>query len=226
MGETSKRAAARAAEKWYDQYLVGTGIDIGCGDDPVTGTCGKWDLMDGDAELMAGLAPESFDWVYSSHCLEHVHHPEVALARWWELVKPGGYLIVMVPDEDLYEQGLWPPHFNTDHKSTWTAWKAQSWSAASRNLSTLIKDLPGGRLVSLKLYDTRYDYSLRQKVTANVVLSNVELAQAMEKEQKLTPEMLAKFPDQMRLMGFWPIDQTASPLCAEVSLEGIVQKDA
>jgi hypothetical protein len=39
-----------------------------------------------------------------------------ALARWWELVRPGGFLVFTVPDEAMYEQGVWPSTFNTDHK--------------------------------------------------------------------------------------------------------------
>jgi hypothetical protein len=45
-------------------------------------------------------------------------NPESALSQWWSLVKPGGYLIVVVPHEDLYEQGIWPSRFNSDHKAT------------------------------------------------------------------------------------------------------------
>jgi hypothetical protein len=46
-----------------------------------------------------------------------------ALARWLEIVKPGGYVIITVPDEDLYEKGVWPSHFNTDHKVSFTIGK-------------------------------------------------------------------------------------------------------
>ena len=46
--------------------------------------------------------------------------PRSAIAQWWGLVKPGGVLFVIVPDEDLYEQGFWPSRFNCDHKWTFT----------------------------------------------------------------------------------------------------------
>jgi hypothetical protein len=45
-----------------------------------------------------------------------MHDPEAALRQWWALVRPGGYLVVVVPHEDLYEQGMWPSAFNSDHK--------------------------------------------------------------------------------------------------------------
>lgn len=43
---------------------------------------------------------ESFDLVYSSHCLEHCHrHAVVAtLAHWADLLKPGGILRLAVPN--------------------------------------------------------------------------------------------------------------------------------
>ena len=41
-----------------------------------------------------------------------------ALEQWWQLVKPGGAMVIVVPDEDLYEQGAWPSLFNRDHSAT------------------------------------------------------------------------------------------------------------
>jgi hypothetical protein len=43
-----------------------------------------------------------------------------------------------VPDEDLYEQGIWPSEFNVDHKHTFTICKARSWSPVSINLTDLL----------------------------------------------------------------------------------------
>ena len=46
--------------------------------------------------------------------------PRSAIIDWYQLVKPGGYLIILVPDKDLYEQGAWPSMFNSEHKWTFT----------------------------------------------------------------------------------------------------------
>ncbi len=59
-----------------------------------------------------------YDFVFASHVLEHMD-PRAALEDWLSLVRPGG-LIVLVPDEDLYEQGHVPSLFNDDHKHTFT----------------------------------------------------------------------------------------------------------
>jgi len=84
---------------------VAQGIDNSCGNDPVTPDCLPGDREQGDAQELPGVAAEQFDWVYSSHCLEHLPDPWAAVGRCGEALKPGGWLLLPVPDEDLYEQG-------------------------------------------------------------------------------------------------------------------------
>jgi predicted SAM-dependent methyltransferase len=122
--ETRKSHDRRVREGWYDKYCPATenGIDIGCSDDPVHDHFDQWDMQfgDGDAVLMAGLAPETYHTVYTSHILEHVSDPPAALRRWFELVRPGGHLIINVPHRDLYEKRtLLPSIWNPEHASFW-----------------------------------------------------------------------------------------------------------
>jgi hypothetical protein len=160
MNETSKAAGRRISLGWYVKYLKGYGIDIGCGPDPITAHCREWDSQDGDAQYMKGLSNESFDWVYSSHCLEHMVDPYVALLNWWRLVKVGGHLIFAVPDEDLYEQGIWPSRWNLDHKWTFTVNKTgPKWSTKSVSLFELLATLPNSQVLSVATIDNGYDYS-------------------------------------------------------------------
>jgi SAM-dependent methyltransferase len=155
MNETTKaKPYWGAVEK---AATTGRGIDIGCGPDPVTPDARRFDLEDGDANVASQFVKEQFDFVYSSHCLEHMHDPRATILDWWKLVKPGGYLFIMVPDEDLYEQGVFPSRFNPDHKATFTLSKAQSWSPKSVNVLDLGQSLPGGQIVSLQLQDQGYD---------------------------------------------------------------------
>ena len=56
------------------------------------------------AELMASVADNTYDFVHSSHCLEHMRDPARAMHNWLRILKPGGHLVCLVPDEDLYEQ--------------------------------------------------------------------------------------------------------------------------
>ena len=97
---------------------------------PVSAKC-AWDLGDGDATFMESVKDETYDFVHSSHCLEHLLDPEKGLRNWFRILKPGGYLVVIVPDEDLYEQGVFPSTFNADHKWTFTISKSGSWSDKS-----------------------------------------------------------------------------------------------
>ena len=155
MNESSK------SKTWFSdaqrRALGGLVLDIGAGADPVVPGAVVFDLAQGDANRIVAFEPASFDCVYSSHCLEHMHEPVATLANWWSLVKPGGALFLIVPDEDLYEQGVFPSSFNSDHKSSFTLAKKRSWSPRSFNVFDLCMDLPGGRLESLCLNDIGYD---------------------------------------------------------------------
>lgn len=149
--EQSKAAKRRFHDgAFHARYFAGHGIDIGGKPDPLANYVGifarmqsvrTWDLEDGDAQLMAGVPDASFDFVHSSHCLEHMRDPVEALRHWLRILKPGGYLVVTVPDEDLYEHGFWPSRFNGDHKWTFTIAKPASWSARSINVADLLAGL-------------------------------------------------------------------------------------
>ena len=158
MDETSK--TKRIWRPLESSILQGRGIDIGCGPDPLNPQVRRFDQADGDANRISDFIKEEFDFVYSSHCLEHMHDPRAALAEWWKLVRPSGHLLFLVPDEDLYEQGVFPSRFNPDHKATFTLSKAQSWSPRSVNVLELARSLPGSELVDLTLHDHGYDRSL------------------------------------------------------------------
>jgi SAM-dependent methyltransferase len=97
--------------------------------------------------------------VYSSHCLEHLADPWRAVRRWWEVLRPGGHLLLVVPDEDLYEQGCWPSRFNTGHRWTFTIDKSRSWSPVSINLAQLVAQLPARHVIWLRTCDDGYEYA-------------------------------------------------------------------
>nr|QQZ49923.1 class I SAM-dependent methyltransferase [Phenylobacterium glaciei] len=151
MKELSKSIARRMADpNFARRWLVGEGLDIGGKPDPLSlytqffpGLTGVrvWDWEDGDAQQLAGVPPESLDFVHSSHCLEHLVDPKEGLASWFRVLKPGGFLVVTVPDEDLYEQGVFASTHNLDHKWTFTVLKARSWSERSVNLVELLSGL-------------------------------------------------------------------------------------
>lgn len=157
--ESAKAAERRTREGYFSKYLVGCGIDIGCGTDPVTADCAQWDWPQGDATDLVGIQAGAYDWVYSSHCLEHLVCPWRAIRRWWEVLRPNGHMLIVVPDEDLYEQGIWPSAFNPDHKWTFTIHKSQSWSPVSINLCDMVATLSHHRVIWLRLCSDGYDHS-------------------------------------------------------------------
>ncbi|NTW51581.1 MAG: class I SAM-dependent methyltransferase [Chlorobiaceae bacterium] len=171
MYESSKSVFHKLQDSRYaTRYLVGNGIDIGAGGDPLVqygelfplmASCRSWDLPDGDAELMEGIADNSFDFVHSSHCLEHMRNVSNALENWLRILKPNGHLICLVPDEDLYEQGVFPSTFNADHKHTFTIFKKTSWSNHSINVLALLSNLRQPiEIKKIELLDATYRYGL------------------------------------------------------------------
>jgi FkbM family methyltransferase len=150
MHEQSKAAKRRFNDgAFHTRYFVGKGLDVGAGPDglsryreffPKLESVRDWDLADGDAQLLAGVADGAFDFVHSSHSLEHMVDVRVALSNWIRAVRPGGFLVLLVPDEDMYERGHWPSRSNADHKWTFTTWKRETWSPKSVNLVDLVRE--------------------------------------------------------------------------------------
>lgn len=115
-GESSKARGRREREGFSEKYCKGNGLDVGYGGDPVVPNVRGWDFEHGDAQLLHGLDDESFDFVYSSHLLEHLPNVELALNNWSRVLKPGGFLILYLPHRDLYEKKEHlPSRFNDDH---------------------------------------------------------------------------------------------------------------
>lgn len=169
MKECSKSIARRLGDSNFSQrYFVGVGVDIGGKPDPLClyaelfsgiKSVKTWDWEDGDAQNMATVADGSFDFVHSSHCLEHLVEPLAGLKNWLRIIRPGGYLVITVPDEDLYEQGVFPSTFNKDHKWTFTIYKECSWSDRSINIIDMIKSLGEvAELVRLEQLSSTYRF--------------------------------------------------------------------
>lgn len=137
-------------------------LDVGAGGNPVVDYALSFDRIDGNAEILNEyFETKSFDVVFSSHCLEHMSNPKDAIFRWFSLVKPGGRLIIIVPDENLYEQGYFPSIFNPDHKYTFTINSTPSWSSKSLTITDLLFDIhkTNGQTEIVELQDMNYDHS-------------------------------------------------------------------
>jgi SAM-dependent methyltransferase len=148
MKEASKTLALLEPDE--RRLLAGEGIDIGCGDDPVAPHFQPFDRAQGDAADPARHLPpgRTFAVVFSSHCLEHLPDPAAALRAWWRLLRPGGSLVLVVPDAELYEHGYWPSIFNTDHRCRFSLG-----AGPGTDLRHLAASLPGAFLVTARIQD-------------------------------------------------------------------------
>jgi SAM-dependent methyltransferase len=171
MKECSKAIPRRLSQpNFINRYFVGDGIDIGGQPDPLAlyrelfrgmRSVRTWDRADGDAQFLHGIADDAYDFAHSSHCLEHLRDPAEGLRNWLRVVRPRGYVIFTVPDEDLYEQGDFPSSFNPDHQWTFTIFKPRSWHARSLNILTLVTNLgPDAEVIKIELLDSTFRYEL------------------------------------------------------------------
>lgn len=171
-GATSISIQRRIADhRFATRYFVGNGLDVGGGIDslalfkeffPLTKTISRYDMENGDAQFLRNVDDQAFDFLYSSHCLEHLRDAQQALTNWLRIVKTGGHLVVQVPDEDLYEQGTWPSRFNSDHKLSFTISKSKSWSPVSINVLDLLAGFTAhAQIISIALIDHGYRYNLQ-----------------------------------------------------------------
>ena len=117
-GETSKAHSRRVKEEFFSKYCNGVGLDIGFGSDLITKEAKGYDFEHGDAQYLIGLKDNFYDFVYSSHTIEHLPDPYEGIKNWFRVVKPGGYLIIYLPHRDLYEKKkTLPSRFNPDHRN-------------------------------------------------------------------------------------------------------------
>jgi ADP-heptose:LPS heptosyltransferase/predicted SAM-dependent methyltransferase len=146
-------------------YLRGRGIDLGAGDFKVLphvmsvdnchhncfGYNIKPDVYVQDAADLSVFASQSMDFVYSSHLLEHMEKPDECLKEWYRLVKPGGYLVLYLPHEDLYPK-MGEDGANPDHK----------WNLNNDMVIEWMKKLPAWDLVQNQVRNEEREYSFLQ----------------------------------------------------------------
>jgi predicted SAM-dependent methyltransferase len=113
----SEGNAAQFAIPYAKHICKGNGVDIGCNReewkfpgaiaiDPV--------LNDYDA---LNFPYENLDYIFSSHCLEHLYDWVDVLDYWTSKLRTGGVLFLYLPD---YSQEYWRPWNNRKHKNIFT----------------------------------------------------------------------------------------------------------
>jgi hypothetical protein len=88
-------------------YCKGKGIEVGAGLWPLPGAV-PLDIWRGPGagNALADIPDTSQDYVFSSHCLEHVEDWNSELDKWVGKLKPGGIIFLYLPHPDC---GIWNP---------------------------------------------------------------------------------------------------------------------
>lgn len=97
------------------RWCIGKGLDIGAGKWPLEFTHGKAEPVDfdrqiSDAKFLPGVEESSQDFIFSSHCLEHIADWISAIGRWRNVLRPGGVLFLYLPHpqfEPWQPNGAW-----------------------------------------------------------------------------------------------------------------------
>lgn len=172
MKEASKAMRRRANFTQYDEFFRGHGIDIGCGDDNIIQfadrfgilSCRGYDQKDGnDGETCLNIEDQSFDFLHSSHSLEHMPDPIKAVKNWIRVVRTGGYLVITVPDEVMYEKNRWPSIMTREHNWSFRM-KPESDLPRSLHVPSFFSQFQDVELVSIKYLDEGY-YETDQDLT-------------------------------------------------------------
>jgi SAM-dependent methyltransferase len=61
----------------------------------------KGKVIISDAVNISLIQDESYEFLFSSHCLEHIANPLKAINEWLRIIKNDGYIIIIVPEKSL-----------------------------------------------------------------------------------------------------------------------------
>jgi SAM-dependent methyltransferase len=95
------------------QFCKGRGLDVGAGKWPLPGSI-PVDIKDGGDAME--LPHGQFDYVFSSHCLEHLANPVAALEHWRSRLRQGGVLYLYLPSPEMR---YWRPENCRKHLHMW-----------------------------------------------------------------------------------------------------------
>lgn len=125
--ETERSHKKRMQNGFYEKYMYGDGLDIGYRGsiewaepvlDDAIGIDRDYPKYDG---IHLPFDDNSMDYVFSSHCLEHITDYSRTIEEWFRVLKLNGRLIIIVPHQHIYEKKInLPSQWNSDHKRFYT----------------------------------------------------------------------------------------------------------
>ena len=110
--------AAKFIVPFAKQFCKGRGVDVGCnridwglkGAVPIDPLINNYQALD--------FPFDNLDYIFSSHCLEHIDNWVEVLEYWETKIKRGGIIFLYLPH---YSQEYWRPYNNKKHKHIFTA---------------------------------------------------------------------------------------------------------
>lgn len=161
VGTESRRSYKEKCENgFFDKYMSGKGCELGYasyekGCLPILPDCDGYDKGTNGYDGLNIPKPDGYyDYLYSSHTLEHIVDFGATLKEWYRVVKENGHLVIVVPHQFLYEKKKEKPSkWNGDHKRFYTP-------------ASLMKEIEDSlepntyRVVLLKDNDKDFNYDL------------------------------------------------------------------
>ena len=83
---------------YASHFCKGYGLDVGSSEWPFRNSVPVELKQGGDA---MNLPEGEYDYIFSSHCLEHLANPIAAMKHWKTRLKPGGVLFLYLPHPDM-----------------------------------------------------------------------------------------------------------------------------
>ncbi len=110
--------ASQFAIPFAKHFCKGTGYDIGYSREEwkFPGARGIDEVLNDGFHAM-NLPGAGVDYIFSSHCLEHVDDWVATLEYWLKTIRPDGVLCLYLPD---ISQSYWRPWHNRKHRHVFT----------------------------------------------------------------------------------------------------------
>jgi SAM-dependent methyltransferase len=115
-----------------------------------------------DAERLAGIPDRSVDFVIAIHVLEHLQDPIEALTNLVRVVRPGGQVLIVLPDPrltfDRHRQRTTVEHVLVDHASGPAASRPGHHLEWARDIEGLVGDQMHARAAEFSATDARHHF--------------------------------------------------------------------
>ncbi|MEM7205992.1 MAG: glycosyltransferase family 9 protein [Planctomycetota bacterium] len=93
----------------------------------------------GDVRDMWFLPDQTFDTVYSAHCLEDLWHPHQALEEWTRILRPNGSLVLYLPLRD-HHPNVGAPGANPAHKDDYVPEDVEEFLADLGHMEVVVSE--------------------------------------------------------------------------------------